>query len=86
TGNGADPSGLSHRVRPRLYQYGAIVILGLFLLLSLFQPHPRAPAVLIDEFDAGCFQSPANGHVIWHCHRRFYVGKLGASDRGNPHP
>jgi hypothetical protein len=25
-------------------QYGAIVILGLFLLLSLFQPHPRASA------------------------------------------
>ena len=42
-GKRSGPSGLSHRVRPRLYQYGAVVILDLFLLLSLFQPYPPGP-------------------------------------------
>jgi hypothetical protein len=37
-------------------QYDAIVILGLFLLLSLFQAHPRSSAILVDEFHAGAFQ------------------------------
>jgi len=36
-------------------QYGAIVILGPFLLSSLFQPHPGASAILVDEFDTGPF-------------------------------
>jgi hypothetical protein len=30
-------------------QYGAIVILGLFLLLSFFQAHPRASAILVHK-------------------------------------
>jgi hypothetical protein len=38
-------------------QYGAIVILGLFLQLSFFQAHPRASAIFIDEFDASGLQS-----------------------------
>jgi hypothetical protein len=41
-------------------QYDAIVILGLFLLLSLFQPHPRASAVLVDELDASHLKCPTN--------------------------
>jgi hypothetical protein len=34
--------------------------LRLSLLLSLFQPHPRASAILVDELDAGYFQRAAN--------------------------
>jgi hypothetical protein len=46
----------------------AIVTLSLFLLLSLFQPHPRPSAVLIDEFDAGYFERATNrlkGRAAW---------------------
>jgi hypothetical protein len=31
-----------------------------FLLMPLSQPHPRAAAVLVDEFDAGAFECAAN--------------------------
>jgi hypothetical protein len=34
--------------------------LRLFLLLPLAQPHPRPSAVLIDELDAGRFESTAD--------------------------
>lgn len=44
-GKRSGPSGLSHRVRPRLYQYST----SSFLLRPLLHPHSGSPTVLIDK-------------------------------------
>jgi hypothetical protein len=41
-------------------QYGAVVILDLFPLLSLFQPYPRASAILVDELYVCRLECPTN--------------------------
>jgi hypothetical protein len=38
--------------------------------------HPWAAAVLVNEFNTGCFQRPANGQVIGSGHRNFTFGDL----------
>jgi hypothetical protein len=47
------------------------------------QPHTRAAAVLVDEFNASHFQSTPNCQVIGRRHGRLAVGQLGPADGGN---
>jgi len=56
--------------------------LGLFLLLSFPQPHPRSSAVLIDELDAGGFERSAKRLVIGRCQRSFILSQFGAANCG----
>jgi len=42
----------------------------------LAKSHAWPAAVLVDEFDASCFQRPANGQVIGSGHRNFTFGDL----------
>jgi hypothetical protein len=39
----------------RCTNWGRFVISSFFLLLSFFEPHPWASAILVDELDAGGF-------------------------------
>jgi hypothetical protein len=49
-----------------------VQILALFLL-PLSQAYSRAPAVLVDELDAGGFERPAHRQIIGRGHRRLVL-------------
>ena len=55
-------------------------LFGLFWPLTIAQPHARAAAVLVDEFDAGQLQGPPNRQIIGGRHGRLAIGQLGAAD------
>src|SRR5260370_19893628 len=60
-------------------------MLGFFWSLTLSQAHPGPAAILIDEFDAGSFQSAANRQVVGCRHRSFGLSKLRSANGGDPH-
>ena len=47
------------------------------------QANSRAAAILINELEAGRFQSPANGQIIGCRHGRLAIDQLGAADRSD---
>jgi hypothetical protein len=49
--------------------------------MRLPQAHPGPTAIPIDEFDAGSFQSTANGQVVGNRHRCLAFSELSAADR-----
>ena len=59
-------------------------LFALSLLMRLTQAYPSPTAILVDEFDAGTFQSTAKygeGHVIGgRRHRRVVLSELSAAD------
>jgi hypothetical protein len=54
------------------------------LLLPLTQAYSRAPAILVDELDAGGFECPADRKVIRRRQRRASLCDLGSLNRVQP--
>jgi hypothetical protein len=53
------------------------------MLMHFLQAHPGPTAILIDEFDAGRFESAANGQVVGRRHGGLGFGEFGPADRGD---